>query len=301
MRAAAADQKSVALQQQHGQLIDTLIGGQPAAEVFFALYKRGRIDDDGAEPAAFVAQARVAPRRRYPATALPRRQAGSAPDFDPLQRLSGGVDKAGAGAAACSAETPCAGVAEHIEHALDRIAGEAHAIIPLVIEPAGLLPLAHRRHKLEGTLAHRHLLGHLAPGHLDVTIQFLELAGPAVVTPQDAGGRQLASDRIDDLALETLHRGRRALQHDDIAVAIRHQSRDAVGFAEQQSVTAVVVERVAQAPCHPHPMHEQWTSGRMVRVSGQHTGGDQRMRMDAGIAEKATPVADHTDDVAGFE
>ena len=103
----------------------------------------------------------------------------------------------------------------------------------------------------------------------------------------DLGQRRL------DLRPQPVDPGRATLGHHHIAVAVDHQSRQAVGFTVNQAIKRFAVQPFAQCQRDSQPMHEQRGIEWIGRIAADDARGDQRARVDVCESQELVAVGMH--------
>ncbi len=185
-------------------------------------------------------------------------------------------------------DRPGADIRAHIEHPGPRadIAREAGPIGALVVEPAGLLSGGERRREPEPRFHDLDFGRHVAEGGFGELRQMLELARGGVVLPEKTPRARDAPYRRLDLVLERLHAGGRDLADDEVAVTIEHEPRQQVRLAEHPAAVLRSAEFLAQDERRREPPLDERAVHRLSRVAGQDARADERVRIDAHVAEE---------------
>src|SRR5207302_1161457 len=89
-----------------------------------------------------------------------------------------------------------------------------------------------------------------------------------------------------DLVLERLHAGGRDLADDEVAVTIEHEPRQQVRLAEHPAAVLRLAELLAQDERRREPPLDERAVHRLSRVAGQDARADERVRIDAHVAEE---------------
>ena len=104
-----------------------------------------------------------------------------------------------------------------------------------------------------------------------------------------------------DLATHSVDARGSALRDDDIAEAVEHQSRQAVGFAVHEAIERLAVQALTQRQRHAQPMHQQrcieWIGG----VTADDARRDERARIDVGESQELVAVGMHLHRGTGLE
>ncbi len=288
--------------QLHRELVELAVGGLALRNVAAALDECRRIDHDHVEALACLAQ-RGQHVERVAATRLHRQAVGVGAGLQQLECRRGGIHaddlgRPGAG----GGQAPGTQVAEHVEHPrAPDVLEERRAVRRLVVEPAGLLPGAHRHAEAHAALLHLDVPGRIAERGLHVGRQTLELTGTGIVLPYQCGGRHDLLHRGCDLRLQRLHARRADLADDDVAVAIEHEARQPVRFAVGEAVEWAGVQPLAQGQRDLQPVHQQRLARRIARVAAENARADERVRVDVRVAQEVLAVADHAAQGPGLE
>ena len=95
--------------------------------------------------------------------------------------------------------------------------------------------------------------------------------------------------------------GGAALRDHDFAVAVEHQSRQAVGFAVHQAIIRLAVQPFTQRQRDAQPVHQQrcieWIGG----ITADDARRDERARIDVGESQELVAVGMHLHRGTGLE
>ncbi len=135
----------------------------------------------------------------------------------------------------------------------------------------------------------------------DDLCQTFELARRGVVLPDQGHGADHLGDGRLHLATQAVDARGSALRDHDVAVAVEHQSRQAVGFAVHEAIERLAVQALTQRQRHTQPVHQQrcieWIGG----IAADDARRDERARIDVGESQELVAVGMHLHRGTGFE
>src|SRR5262245_25797099 len=281
-------------EQLEREQVDVLVGARGVARLRRRRRELGRIEDHHLEAGAAVAQGsqlleHVAVHEFDPAAIQRIGREVVARDFERRRRALDGGD------------TPCApgergdreaaGVGEAIEHLASR--GElahAMAVLALVEEEAGLLPLFHVDAEVEAVFHDRAARGvAVAPREAHASWQGLEFAHLGVRAFEDRLGGGELRERVQDQVAPALDAGGEELRHQHVGIAVDDQAGQAVGLTVHQAQRVGMAprrQRLAQGESTLDPAAEKGRIHLLRRVEGPHARPDLRLGAVPGLPVK---------------
>ena len=171
-----------------------------------------------------------------------------------------------------------------------QIAQEPLAVGRLVIEPSRLLPVCGRGLEAQPGLDDLDLRGDLPECDFRRLWQMLELASGRVVFPEQSGRVYHRTHRRFDVGLQRLHAGGADLADDQVPVAIQHQPRQRVRFAEHEPIIRLPIQPLTQGERHLQSMRDEGAAHGMRGILFEDARADQRMRIDVSVTKKSVAV-----------
>ena len=188
------------------------------------LDQRGRVDDDGVERLARVAQR----AQHLEGIAAHAGHAGQPVGHGiGLEAIQGRGRAVHAQHLGCPggrrAQPPGADVAEQVEHpATGAVACQPVAVGALVEEPAGLLAAGRRHREAQAALVDHQRLGQCAVQRLDAALEPLQGTQRAVVEQLDRARVDQIDQHGEQVLLHALHAGGADLHHQHVVVTVDH-------------------------------------------------------------------------------